>query len=270
MNGELAEAVALVAHGNAWLSDFSGAPGDIANFETENSTFQFVRSVAFEVKSRWRRSSEVRSVEDWLRAISRAGVRKLSLYAGDSEPVAFANEGSWGVVGHGRERPVDAWFGRWEVNRDAVDPADLKPRIWEVRYDRARSGVPPTLEPPELGNTLEQLRIVLTEASNFAANDDFLATFVSSFDEALALESLDEPSIAWHPDLLPSVGYGLDARRLLAMGSRAWVFGGMGSWNDIGFADAETRDHYREISAHLYQATLDAVRDAANSFDVSS
>jgi hypothetical protein len=115
----------------------------------------------------------------------------LSLVAGGSKPIAFANEGSWGVVGVGRSR-VDGWRGRWEVNRAGVDPADLKPRIWEVSYKRAHGGGPFTLEPVDVNGRLEQLRHALAEAKDFAGRDDFLATFVPWFDEALALESCGE------------------------------------------------------------------------------
>jgi hypothetical protein len=269
VNGELAQAVALAAHGNAWLADVGTAREDIANFEATNSTFQFVRSVRFEVNSRWRGASEVGSAGEWLRSIARTGVHQLSLVAGGSKPIAFANEGSWGVVGRGRHR-ADAWRGRWEVNKAGVDPADLKPRIWEVSYQRERGNGPFTLEPVDIDGRLEQLRHALAEAKEFAGRDDFLATFVPWFDEALALESGDEPDTAWHPDMLPTVGYGLDARRLLAMGSRSWVFGGMGSWNDIGFNDAATQDQYRQVSERLYRAVLDAIRDATNSFEAVS
>ncbi len=69
--------------------------------------------------------------------------------------------------------------------------------------------------------------------------------------------------------MVPAAGYSLDARQLLAMASRAWVFGGMGSWNDIGFTDAARNEEYRRVSQELYRAVTDAIRDAANSFGAS-
>lgn len=267
MNGELAQAVAVVSHGNSWLADVGAAREDIAIFEAQNSTFQYVRSVRFEAKSRWRGMSELGTVGAWLRSISRAGIDRLSLIAGGSKPVAFANAGLWGVVGQGR-RTGDAWYGRWEVNRSGVDPADLKPRIWEVKYRRVHGSWPIEAEPIDLVGRMEELRSALADAKDFAERDPALATFAPWFEEALALESSNEPEIVWHPDMLSSVGYGLDARRLLAMGARSWVFGGMGSWNDVSFNDAETQVQYRRVSERLYEAVLSAVRDSTNSFEV--
>lgn len=91
MNGELAQAVAVVAHGNAALHRRI----DLANFEAHNSTFQFVRSVAIEVPARWR-AKRVDRVAEWIRALRGKGVHRLSLIGGGTTPVAFANEGGWG------------------------------------------------------------------------------------------------------------------------------------------------------------------------------
>jgi hypothetical protein len=70
--------------------------------------------------------------------------------------------------------------------------------------------------------------------------------------------------------LLPSAGYEVIARRALAMATRSWVFGGMGSWNDVGFYDADTQAEYRRVSEHLFQAVVDTIRDATNSFQTGS
>jgi hypothetical protein len=48
------------------------------------------------------------------------------------------------------------------------------------------------------------------------------------------------------------------------MASQAWVFGGMGSWNDLGFPDAADNDRYRAVTAGLYDAVLGAIAAAAN------
>ena len=54
------------------------------------------------------------------------------------------------------------------------------------------------------------------------------------------------------------------AHRLLAMASSAWAFGGMGSWNDLGFATTEANDEYEAVSRDLYAAIMDAVVAAVN------
>ena len=49
------------------------------------------------------------------------------------------------------------------------------------------------------------------------------------------------------------------------MAAASWVFGGMGSWNDIGFVpDDPMAPEYESVSADLYSAVLAALGAAAN------
>jgi hypothetical protein len=127
VNGELAEVVALVAYGNAGL--FGPDRSHLVGFEQSNSTFQFVRSVSFEThlgtRLGRRRPSFVTSVPDWLTCLRGARFQRLSVMAGGKSPVSFANQGIWGILGHGR-REVEAWYPRWEVNRDSREGNRLR------------------------------------------------------------------------------------------------------------------------------------------------
>ena len=69
--------------------------------------------------------------------------------------------------------------------------------------------------------------------------------------------------------MLPAEGYSLAARQLLAAGSRAEVFGGIGSWNDVRFESPEVEAEYRSVSERLFRAVLEALVAATNSFDPS-
>ncbi len=50
---------------------------------------------------------------------------------------------------------------------------------------------------------------------------------------------------------------------MLAACQKAWVFGGMGSWNDMGF-DGEDQKDYVRLSEALFQALNAAIVAAAN------
>jgi len=45
----------------------------------------------------------------------------------------------------------------------------------------------------------------------------------------------------------------------------AWVFGGMGSWNDIGFQDEKDRQLYEDLSDKLYDLVIAALVAGINS-----
>lgn len=260
MNGELAQAVALVAHGNAALASGDNPPA----MEESNSTFQYVRSLAFEVERRFRGTTLVPSVGDWVQALRRASTARLSLIAGGAVPTAFANQGMWGVLGHGRNRTF-AWYGQWEVNDEGVDPANPKPRIWEVTYRLSAYGGTLEVASPDLAVATSQLRQAVKDAWAFANAHD-LMPFATWFEDALSIADSPSPEPPYHGDMLPPNGYSLEARQLLAMATRSWVFGGMGSWNDVGFSDQDVQAEYHEITTRLYRSVLDGVRTATNAF----
>jgi hypothetical protein len=48
---------------------------------------------------------------------------------------------------------------------------------------------------------------------------------------------------------------------------QSYVFGGMGSWNDMGFQKPETQKEYERVSKELYEAVKFATTMASNSFE---
>jgi hypothetical protein len=264
MNGELAQAAALVAHGNAWLSRDQAARDAIADFENRNSTFQYVRTVEFQDSSG---EAVSRTAEAWLESVTRDGFDKLSLIAGTaSAHIPFINQGLWGIVATGANL-VEAWYGRWSPKRGGVDPTETKPRIWDVVYRGYRRDGTFQVELGILADRARELRSSLEAAIAFARAKDSLAAWIPSFEQAIALADSDRPQIEYHPDLLPEKGYSPVARRLLAMCTKAWCFGAVGSWNDIGFSDAVQKREYDAVTDRMFSAVVLAIREAVNAFD---
>ena len=56
----------------------------------------------------------------------------------------------------------------------------------------------------------------------------------------------------------------LEARQLLGAVLAGWVFGGMGSWNDLGF-DGEDQEEYTELSDELFTLLNQAIAVAIDS-----
>jgi hypothetical protein len=94
-----------------------------------------------------------------------------------------------------------------------------------------------------------------------------LSEWADVFKKAKAiLNSTDPAGDYYHHDLLVEKHYPLIARQLLFAAGAAWVFGGMGSWNDLGFNTEEDNKKYDDVSAGLYAAINQSVLAAANSF----
>jgi hypothetical protein len=252
VNGELAEVIGLATHGSRWLSDGNGEPPAL---DQSNSTFQFVGAVQFLIarEGRFGRDERTAAVQDWLRARRSAGIDRMYLVipgvpstVDQHSLAALANAGQWGLLGVGK-RQSEVWRATWTVaNRDAPDR-----RIWSVSYNGTRA-TPAAPQCLDIEDAAAALRHHLENAQAFAEQEE-LGSWVEWFRRAL--NDVDE--IPYHDDMLPD-SFGGEPRRLVAMATRSWVFGGMGSWNDLGFADPDVRQHYENLSRLLYGAVLRA------------
>jgi hypothetical protein len=249
MNGELAQSIALVAHGNAFLG---GLLADPPALERSNTAFRYVGSVEF------RGDASFDGTARWFTWLREQGATRLRLVVPPSNPTlaGFAN-GLPSAVATGRED----WVGNHTVNdQDAPDR-----RIWGVVYaphDPVAPGEPPTLH-----DAADELGSVLDEASAFANANDELTGYGDLLRDARRELDAPAPRPAYHDDLLPDGGYDLRARQVVAAATHGWVFGGMGTWNDAGPAPGPRREEYDRLTRRFFEAVVRAIVAATNSFD---
>jgi hypothetical protein len=105
---------------------------------------------------------------------------------------------------------------------------------------------------------------VLAEAEAFAAAQPYMEGFAESFRQARAALG-GAPDKAAYFALAPRGFLTAEADALLAAGQHAWVFGGMGSWNDNGFEDKQVNAHYEQLSDRLFDVLNEGLAAAANS-----
>src|SRR5262249_28395244 len=109
-----------------------------------------------------------------------------------------------------------------------------------------------------------QLQEALADIVAFA-DDHHTEGFAAYFRKAIACLSDDDPfAVVYHKDLAPDGILDLPAQRLLAACQAAWVFGGMGSWNDMSFDGAEQK-RYDRVSEKLFALLNDGICASANS-----
>lgn len=248
MNGELAQLIAVAAHGSAWLAGRTGEePPDL---EGGNSTFEYVHSVRFELPGRLLRAPTVSSsVADWLLAARQRGAGRLWLATPSGQPQA--------IVASSTKGPIESWTSTWVVgDEDAPEH-----RIWDVTY-RGQRDPKVVLSTSNVVEATDELATALRRTAAFARDHD-LDEWAAVFEAALGMEHAPDPQPPYHPDMFPSTAFGRPSRRLLAMATRAFVFGGMGSWNDLAFEGADAKG-YIAISGALYAAVLSAFGAAVN------
>lgn len=271
MQGTVAQIIALTVHGNSILQ--KGSAFDNAEFERQNSTFKFCESVDFMKRDPGIWASKeclfAATPNEWFDRLRSEGVRGLRMSYGPSGAKRVADRVLVGFIGGGGKWLIesrgpsssDFWKARWQLgNRDRKDK-----KIWRVSYLRVLTKKHPTQAPPEDLEPLRlELRQCLEEIAQFSRSQN-LEWFTKAFESGISrLESSDPLAETYHPDIAPPGFLSLAANQLLGAAQAAWVFGGMGSWNDQGF-EGRAQARYEQLSEHLYRLLNKAIVAASNS-----
>lgn len=261
MHAGLAQLAALAAHAKAASVDARAGGDD--HYWRHHSTFAYVASVHFVVRRRAflraRLEPQTLGVAEWVAAVGveADGLAPVPIRWGLPTHVAAAFAGS---LDHGLATGSrHFWFANWSLSKER----DPEHRIWSVTYTKARAGTSVRSD-IDIDAAAERLSASLHAITAFAGRDQHLSAWAATFDEALLELERPEPRPPYHPDILPQRGYSLRARQLLAAAVRAWVFGGMGSWNDCGPADPQQQPRHDLLTRELYAAVTGAIASAVN------
>jgi hypothetical protein len=266
MQGPIAQSLALTICGNARIQGANPWAPDA-------KLFQFVEFVHFvdlePAGEKLREQLFAASWTEWYDALLAAGATGFRVrtearnnpMAPDRMLAGFAGGGPRWLIETVSATGADVWESRWAVgDRNAPDR-----RIWRVTYGRIARGRAVEAAPAsDLGAVAGRMREVLLAVRAFADGQPYLQGFSESFSRAIA----DLDGGAPGPADLP---FGPDgflsplARGMLRACGSAWVFGGMGSWNDIGFDTPAEQARYDEVSQALFQVINEAMAAAANS-----
>jgi hypothetical protein len=268
MNGELVEIIALVAHGNLFLHG-----GETATINlSANSTFNFVSSTIF---ARYKSNQDTQgsmvanSVTDWFDFLRSIKVTRLwnvaFAWQRQDIPEYVADAFSGGVpraIQADLPDGFELWYPQWKTGGPKEKP-------WLVEYRSLmfpNSHIMPMLP---ISTIKGHLRSAVIRAKSFSERPDVNADFwAARFANSLDLLDSPDPKGAYPTDMLPDSGYSLEARQLLASAAQAHAFGGMGSWNDMGFGQTETQKEYVKVTEDLYEAVKISLAMASNSFSI--
>ncbi|HJZ98499.1 MAG TPA: hypothetical protein VKE70_18440 [Candidatus Solibacter sp.] len=269
MVGPTAQLVALACDFNGRVRGLATVP-----FLQSNSTAQFCEYIQFVRphqgwivrKSEWRVAAK--TPDEWFAAESRSKrCAIIANYPGKQSDIPdhmlagfVGGGGQWRLllVKDGR---MDVWASKWEVgNRDAPDR-----RIWRVSYGLIAENADFPPQSPESVEAIVPVFVnLLSDLQSFCV-DHHLGHFATNFRNAGECLSADDPfALVYHKDLTPQGLLSRPASQLLAACQAAWVFGGMGSWNDMSFQGAE-QSQYERLSYELYALINRAICAATNS-----
>lgn len=269
MNGTLAQLIALTSFGNCYLNS-----QEVNGFFPGNSTFQYCNTVDFKTfkKSLFGKQKEVIAASNpnsWFEYLKTEGCKKLRLYYETEQPDGDAKEHQLaGFVGGGGTWLIEAiydkssnyWANRWEVtNQEAEDR-----RIWTVNYGRTMSNERTTNQQLNISELRQHLQSTLTEISDFAFKQNF-ENWGKTFESALnSLDSQEPQDSFYHTDMIASDNYELMNKQLLFAAGKSYVFGGMGSWNDMWLQDENEQANYDRLTSRLYELVNSSIVASIN------
>jgi hypothetical protein len=272
MNGTLSQLVALCSAANGVIAGHVNTE----SFYPDHADFKFCNSVRFvDLKTGMlRKAREVerhRDPSEWLTAVKQIGAVRAWLrfaatgkaVAPDHQLAAFVGAvGDWQLV-IASKRNAEFWVSRWDVTKQNAKDN----RIWGVTYACVGKSKHVLKAPePDLIATTSRLQSALSAAHEFAAKHD-LPTWAKWFQRAIDCSDPTKPlSFPEYVQFVCLDAYPTTAQRLFAAAYNGWVFGGMGSWNDLYFERQAENDRYNELSAELYSAINDSIQQATWSF----
>ncbi|WP_205995857.1 hypothetical protein [Pseudolabrys sp. FHR47] len=266
VNGELFQLIALACDVNAALA------GNKLRVAPDHAAYRFCRSISFVTleenpSGEWQESIVAATPDLWIESLfeERAVGAALTLGPRDDEPLAeriataFAGGGGdWALEielpGNIRQK----WIARWEAGeRHASDD-----KIWRVTYGCIDTSPGPPHQPPDLAAASDELERALVAIRSFAKRQGHLDNFIDTFETALKCLAAPPGRPAYPLDSYMQI-LAPRAANLLQAAECAWVFGGMGSWNDMGFEGAADIE-YQRVSDDLYVAINGAILAAVN------
>jgi hypothetical protein len=268
MQGPTENALMLVAAGNAFM-----AGRDMSGFWPDAPTFQFLKLCEFRLAPTSGNDADeyplVASDPMEFFQLQKQNCRGYRLHhtvrprspnqqieAPDRMLAAFVGGGPRFLIEAVGQFNSELWEGFHRLG-DRNDPGR---RIWLCTHIMQGTMPVKESEPVGLAEALSDLRVVLPKIEAFAREEKW-DTFADCF--ARARESFEGSRKDDWPHVKEIVRYtGFNEQQLNVMHAinHAWVFGGMGSWNDTGGGE-----RYDEVSERLYNALNDCIAGLANS-----
>jgi len=255
----------MVAVGNAALRG-----RDVSGFWPNDPMFRFTASLDFMTpRENGNLARAAAGPQEWFGKLAQRGCNGLRLHSApmreDSKLGKIPEHALVGMVGGGPRWLIEPVYGDhselWEGFDRIGDKDAADKKTWLTAYvliGEAQSA-------PKVDADLRGARLDLQAAlasiekvSRAMPNAPFVDAFVG------ARAALDGKGGAPPPEFVRFTAMKPDAVRLLQAAGGAWVFGAMGSWNDLA-PDASLRARYQQTSKDLFAALQRAVLVVGNS-----
>jgi hypothetical protein len=260
----------LVGVGNAFLSG-----RDVRGFWPDAGVFVFSETCEFLVPERFNADAYRQIAPDplaWLGYLRARGVKGLRLHnapaeLGPEQRLNVQERMMVGFVGGGPRWLIEAVSGAkadlWEGFDRLGDRNHPERRIWKSAYLLQGETAPQDAVAFSLTASIAEIDAILVKIEKLAI-DMGAGNFADCFSGArAALAGVPDRVEGMAADAQTYAAFTPDMLRLFEAANTAWVFGGMGSWNDLVAPD-HLEARYEQLSEELFRALTDAVCVLAN------
>ena len=275
MTGEIAKAITLTTFGNVFLkNDY-----DISKLTLEHPSFNFTNKVEFLFykkhlfgKPTWHQYAD--NPIEWLKKLKQNGCKEIRMvYQSDNSTELngekILDHKLAGFVGGGGNRFIQTVFENhsdfWQSKEEVTDRDSPSRKIWTVSYGRIL--IEQKTEDKreyDIEDIKDKLKDKLTNICAFAKKEK-LSFWAEWFNKAISLlDSRNPYETEFDKQIVPEE-MDIKIKQLLAGAGKAWCFGGMGSWNDIGFTDKEKNELYDRLTSELYEIVNESYIAIVNS-----
>jgi hypothetical protein len=255
----------MVAVGNAAL-----AGRDVSSFYPTDPIFRYSASLDFlSPRDAGALKHVAHGSADWFAKLQKRSCRGLRLHNSpmqQNQKLGHIDDRLLvGMVGGGPRWLIEAVYGDrselWEGFDRIGDKNAADKKIWLSAYvligeaasaDKIDTGI------AAAARDVRDALLSIEAVARAIPGEPFAEAFIA------ARETLDGKELPYPLEFLRHTQMSSDAQRLIKATGRAWVFGAMGSWNDVG-VDAAMKPRYRSASKALFDALTRAVLVVANS-----
>lgn len=263
MTGILAQTIAMVSFGNEYLEK-----KQLNNFYPDNSVFQYCNSIDFREMKKSNFFSTKKEIIvaknpiEWFNFLSQEKCKKLKLYYQSQEKddhrlAAFVGGGGNWFIECVYQDYSDFWISNWTHDKNS------KTIPWNIIYGKALSKQPTINYMGNLTSVRNELKTCLEKISDFAFKET-TENWGKIFEEASKMLESKNPEMNFYNEMVIRDNYNLESLQLLISANKAFVFGGMGSWNDMVFQNEELDKEYNLLSSQLYKTMMESFMVAVN------
>lgn len=267
MNGHIATAVAIVCAGNQFL-----AGKNIDGFWPGAPVFSFMKRVEFRHPPASGNDADEYPLAaadpmQWFAALKPwcVGLRlhNVKPVRGPHQQINVADRMLAGFVGGGQRWLIEAAgiteSEIWEPFHRLGDRNDPESRIWQCTHilqgRSPRAEIDGDVLP--LDEAVTRLHAALVEIEAYAREEDY-DNWSAIFQQCIDTIDAAKPTLE-QGDMARFAGFDARQSAIFEACSRAWVFGGMGSWNDLAGGE-----RYDAVSQSLYETLNDCIGALAN------